>query len=291
MSECGMRDPLYKHKRRRRRKRFIARCFFFLFTLSALVALLWFVFDTRELSITGLQYGSQQEVEEWLAEDTLARNSLYLFIRYHGEMEGLPAFVESVEVKLHSPWQVELQVREKPMLGFVQFGELYAHFDRHGIVSLILEQPIEGVPSFQDLEVTQSEIRLGQVLPVEDEYIFTQWAQISRLLTGLELLPDRVYIPNGWFELHFGVIEVRLGNRDFDDKISHLLPILSKLHTDFAGQAGILHMETFTTANQSIRFVPEGEVDLTAEDGTMDDVASDPYADHEAQDVEEQAGG
>ena len=289
MSERGMRDPLIKHKKRRRRKRRIARFFLFLLSLAAFTMLVAFVFETRELTIRGVQYGSVEEVQQWIEADPLSRNTLFLFGRYNNQHENTPAFVDYTQVSFLSPWNVEIIVREKPMYGYVMFGELFAHFDRDGIVSLLLDTPMDGVPMFQELTFLPTEIRLGQVLPVEDPYIFTQWAQITHLLQVHELIPESVCVPGGWFQLQFGPVEVRVGSRDFEDKIAQLPPILTTLQKDFPGQFGVLHMETWALGDASIRFVPEaiGEQVLTDDNIVVDgtDIDSEP------QDIVEGTGG
>ena len=59
-------------------------------------------------------------------------------------------------------------------------------------------------------------------------------------------------------QIYFGIVEVLLGDRDYEVKLQQIPPILEKLAELYPETAGTLHLENYNADSDNIRFVPAG---------------------------------
>ncbi|MCL2865731.1 MAG: cell division protein FtsQ [Lachnospiraceae bacterium] len=216
------------------------------------------IFQTREISVVGTVHSSDADVLRWINQDNLSINSLYIFLRYHNRQTDLPPAVERVTVRLQSPWQVELQVVEKPVYGYVFYRYYWLYFDRNGIASIVTEEPIPDILYIEGLDIDTEEIKLGEMLLVEDESIFNSIRETVSMLNELTLQPDRFVVVEDSITLYFGERRVLLGNRGFRDRVAQIPPIFAELEERYPEQSGTLHLERYEHSDALIRFVPSG---------------------------------
>ncbi len=215
------------------------------------------LFETKEITVTGNKYCSEQEIIDWLLADKYSGNSLYILWKYNqNDVKQLPA-VEETKVGLKSLGEIQVQVKEKDFSGRIDYNEAFLYFDQDGIASLISGDVIEGVPYIEGMELKPEEVILGEELPVTDSQIFEELKELMPLLEKQELSPDKISCAGTDLTLHFGGIRVQIGNDQFADRLAQVPPILEKLTELYAGQAGVLHLENYDISGSSIRFVPD----------------------------------
>lgn len=243
-----------KKRRKRKTGRKILITFLTLFLLGVIVV---FGFRTKNIQVTGNSYYGENSIVTWISKDKLSVNSLYTFLKYRFMNPTLPSGVEEMKVSLKSPWTVKVQVKEKTMIGYIDYDNAYLYFDKEGTASLRTKKVIEGVPYIQGMEVELSKVKIGKALPVSDKNIFQKIVEVSKYLEKYQLNPDSISCPGGEIYLTFGVVTVQLGKKEYEDRIAQIPPILEKLTEQYPDQAGILHLENYDTSNTAIRFVPE----------------------------------
>lgn len=215
------------------------------------------LFETKEITVTGSRYCSEQEIRDWLFADNESGNSLYLLWKYNqNDVKQLPA-VEETRVTLKGPGQIQVQVKEKDFSGRIDYNGVFLYFDQEGIASLITETVIEGVPYIEGIEIKPEEVFLGSVLPVTDGQIFDELKELMPLLEKQGLSPDKISCAGTDLTLHFGNVRVQIGNSQFADRLAQVPPILEKLTELYADQTGVLHLENYDISGSSIRFVPD----------------------------------
>lgn len=252
-----MKQTRRRRSRTKRTKKIIYNMLVLVMVLLILILSSFLLFQTRSIQVTGTQYSMESETLKWMNRDKYAVNSLYIWFRYNNRSSDLPVAIESVKVKLKSPWAVELAVTEKKMYGYIDYNDSLLYFDRQGIASLVFSDLIPGVPRVEDLQVVYENIKMNQVLPVADETIFQKIEKISGILEQFKLTPDCVACPQGDINLYFGGVTVQLGTKNFEDKLAQVPPILEKLTEQYPGQRGTLHLENYVITDKAIRFVPE----------------------------------
>lgn len=249
-----------QRKQRRRRKPKWKLLLVVLFAAVGLCLLGYLViqlFETKEITVVGNQYCSEQEIKDWLLADEYSGNSLYLLWKYNqNDVKQLPA-VEETRVGLKSLGEIQVQVKEKEFSGRIDYNGVFLYFDREGIASLISDAVIEGVPYIEGMEIKPEEVLLGNVLPVTDGRIFEELKELMPLLEKQGLSPDKISCAGEDLTLHFGGVRVQIGSGQFADRLAQVPPILEKLTELYAGQTGVLHLENYDISGSSIRFVPD----------------------------------
>ena len=113
------------------------------------------------------------------------------------------------------------------------------------------------MPYIEGIELEEEKVKIGKSIPVKEKKIFEEISEITLILNEKELTPDKIVCENDHLTLHFGNVRVQLGSGNFADKLSQVPPILSKLQEQYADQPGVLHLENYTSADASVRFVPD----------------------------------
>lgn len=212
------------------------------------------VYTIKTVYVEGNVHYSEDDIKEIVMDGLLGNNSLYLSMKYKNRgIEGIP-FVDVLDVKILSPDTIKIIVYEKTLIGYVkQFGS-YIYFDKDGYVEECSSVRTVGIPQITGLQFDYAVI--GKALPVENEVIFDNILNITKLLTKYSLTADKIYFNSSEeITVYFGNIKVALGNdsNSLEDKLMQLPEILGKLE----GKNGILHMEKFDKNNGDYTFIPE----------------------------------
>ena len=182
--------------------------------------------------------------------------SLYVLYKYNFTDADLPSGVESLSISLKDPWTVKVKVKEKEMAGYVDYDGAYLYFDRTGTAVLRTKKIIEGVPHIEGLMFDSAKAKIGKKLPVEDDSIFEKIVEVSKNLKKYNLTPDRMGCTDGGVQIYFEIVQVSLGNGNYEEKLRQVEPILKKLTELYPGKAGVLHLENYDAESESIPFVP-----------------------------------
>lgn len=243
-------------EKRKRRKRRRAALLFLLLLFFVFACLMLFVFRLRKIEVINNQYSSDQEIVDWLSEDELSANTVYLWWKYNRDgVELLPSMAD-ISVKLRSPWEAEVNVTEKKFIGRIDWNGFMLYFDMDGIVSFQSTDIIGGVPYIEGLSFDASKVNMGEKLPVEDDDVFQGISKAAAEMEQYILIPDKISCSGSDLTLHFGGIRAQIGNSGYEEKIAQIPPILQKMFELYGGQSGVLHLENYD-GSSSIRFVPD----------------------------------
>ena len=198
-----------------------------------------------ELTVTGNERYTKEELTQILFPDQWSRNSLFCFLRDRLQEHVQIPFVEDYELVFQGLGKVEVIVYEKSVVGYVSYMSSYMYFDKDGIIVESANEALPGVPLVTGLKFGQ--IVLYQKLPLEKEETFQQILNLTQVLSVFELKVDRIqYGSYGDITLYLKEIEVLLGNGgNLNDKISELNDMLPQLE----GRKGVLHLEDYDEAD------------------------------------------
>lgn len=245
-------------KKKKKRKKILPVLFGIVMAFAILAVVAVVVFRTRSVEVEGNSYYSDNTIATWVQRDKLSVNTLYMLIQYNFLDAELPAGVEKLTVSLKNPWTVSVSVKEKQMGGYVDYDGAYLYFDENGTAVLKTKKKIEDVPYIEGLVFDEAGVEIGKALPVEDDSIFEKIVDASRYLKKYSLAPDRISCSEGDIRLYFGIVEVLLGNDDYEEKLQQVSPILDKLTELYPDTKGTLHLENYDSQSDSIPFVPAG---------------------------------
>ncbi len=252
--------PQKKKRVRKRRKiprKIVAAIVLTILCIGGLGYLETVIFQTKSVEVTGNTYTPAQEIETWLKQDKYFDNSLYLLWKYNQKDAKKPPSVESMKLSMQSPRKIRVNVTEKTYAGRIDSESAYLYFDKDGIACLRSDEVIEGVPYVEGMEIDEEKVVLGETVPVSDSEVFGRINEACALLAENELTPDRISCSGTDLTLYFGAVRVQIGSDKYEERIAQIPPVLAKLNELYSGQAGILHLENYDSADSSIRFVPD----------------------------------
>jgi cell division protein FtsQ len=231
--------------RRRKIKRIIiATCILSLF-LSGFVLI--YAFRIKNITITGCERYTEDEIKDMLLEKTKFDNSLLLYINYkYFDQEEIP-LIEYIDVELKNRNSIEVQVYEKAIFGCVEYMGEYFYFDKDGIIVDSSNERTDGVPIIKG--IIYDKIILGQKLEIKQDELFNEVKDLAKLVNKYKLAIDTIYFdPSNEITLFSNNIKILLGHKEmYDEQIAELQNMLPKIE----GKKGTLHMENFSTGNKT----------------------------------------
>lgn len=236
--------------------------------MAVLVLLVFLLFHVRKIEVTGNQYVSEDEVVQWVQQDTMATNSLYiLFQQKFNRQQALP-LVEETVVSLKNPWTVQVKVYEKSIIGYLENNGQRIYFDEDGGVILISEEEsMEGVTRVDGLNVDLTNIKEHATMSISNPEALVLVTEAISSLKRSELSPDSINISGSDVSMVFGVVTVYLGDEDLGTRIAQLPPVLSALNERYPGVSGIVHLENYNTSVKRIGFIPTPEQEPAPAEG------------------------
>ncbi|WP_434309322.1 cell division protein FtsQ/DivIB [Hominifimenecus sp. rT4P-3] len=206
----------------------------------------------QQISITGNEYYSQDELESLLFPGRMDRSPLVIWVRQKlGKKPAIP-FVEKYTVNLTGLTSAEVLLYEKSMIGYVEFMGSYLYFDKDGMIVESASERYGTLPKVTGLDFDYAV--LHQTLPVKEPGVFAEILQISQYLEGKEIVWGEETVPlgelldqigfssDGEIICGFGEIKVKLGGKEFlEGKLREMKDILPQLY----GRAGTLYLDTY----------------------------------------------
>ena len=216
------------------------------------------VFWVREVTVTGNEYYTKEQIADFVIGDGLKRNTLYLYVRYNYMEHPEIPFIDAFEVKVDSPSSLTIRVYEKNIVGYVHYLGKNVYFDKDGIVLAKTKELWDGIPCIEGLEVKK--VQLYKELPVSkaNKKAFGNLLDMTMTLKKCDLAPDKIVCSGSDLYLFFGNKCVNVGHTNLEERIMQISPILEKL----GDQGGTLYLENFNTDNITITFEKDVIPDL-----------------------------
>jgi len=195
-----------------------------------------------EVSVTGNQHYTVDQIEEMVMEGPLGHNSLYLYFKYRNRnMDNVP-FVETMEVNVISPSSISITVYEKSIAGCVGYLDRFMYFDKDGTV--VEASPLRQMDIPYVTGLTFDHVIMYEKLPIENEEVFKNILGITQLLSKYKIIANQIYFDSdNNVTLYFDKARVKLGSfENIDEKMIKLQGIIPKLD----GLEGVLYMEDYT---------------------------------------------
>lgn len=235
---------------------------------AVLIFVLVFVlgFRVRTVQIEGNKFYSDEEIRKMVLDAPMAKNSILAMMIKTEQKTKDAQMIDRVTIKRKNRNTLVVQVKEKQMIGYFELNGKCINFDRQGIVWVITEEPLDGVPLIEGLDA--KEVKQGEKLKGISTRKLNTILSVGKMLEKAETKPDRMVLNDmKQLVLYYGDVEVRLGDdENMDEKMNRLMGILPHLE----GMEGILHLENVTEDTDSIVFDKEAEEEEGQEDQTQD---------------------
>lgn len=206
--------------------------------------------NIRQVTVSGNNRYTREELIGKIFGTRADWNSLYCYVKDRlGEHESIP-FVEDYQLVFRGPFEVEVIVHEKSVVGYVTYMSSCMYFDKDGIIVESTNEEVEGIPRIVGLDYGQ--IVLHKPLPVADEKIFSQILILTQVLSTHFLDVDRIQFDSrGDVTLYLEDLEVFLGDSsNVDGKIMRL----SNMMPELDGLKGTLYLDTYDPSNNQMAY-------------------------------------
>lgn len=238
-----------------------------------IAALVFFVgFRVTKVQIEGNQYYTDEEIKKMVLDAPNAGNSILVMLTKTEEKTKDAQMIDHVTIKRKNRNTIVVSVKEKQMVGCLEFQGQYVNFDRQGVIQIITDEQMEGVPLIDGLSVKS--VKVGQKLKGINTKKLNTILSVGKMLEKSEQKPDRlVFNDMNQLVLYYGDVEVRLGSdENMDEKMNRLSGILPQLE----GMEGILHLENITEDTAGVVFdkASEAEDGEEEQDGENSDTSS-----------------
>ena len=238
-----------------------------------IAALVFFVgFRVTKVQIEGNQYYTDEEIKKMVLDAPNAGNSILVMLTKTEEKTKDAQMIDHVTIKRKNRNTIVVNVKEKQMVGCLEFQGQYVNFDRQGVIQIITEEQMEGVPLIDGLSVKS--VKVGQKLKGINSKKLNTILSVGKMLEKSEQKPDRlVFNDMNQLVLYYGEVEIRLGSdENMDEKMNRLSGILPQLE----GMEGILHLENITEDTAGVVFdkASEAEDGEEEQDGENSDTSS-----------------
>ena len=207
-------------------------------------------FRVTGVQVEGNSFYTDDQIKNMVLNAPIAKNSILAGFIDTEKSTKDEAMIDSITVSRVYRNTLLLQVKEKQMIGYIEFQGQCVNFDRQGIVQIITEEPLENVPKIEGIDV--KEAVQGERLSGINTSKLNTILSVGKMLEKMEDKPDRLAFNDlNQLVMYYGTIEVRLGDdENMDEKINRLVGILPELE----GMSGILHLENTTEDSESVVF-------------------------------------
>ncbi len=231
-------------------------------------------FRVTGVQVEGNSFYTDDQIKNMILDVPMAKNSILAGFIDTEKSTKDEAMIDSITVSRVNRNTLLLQVKEKQMIGYIEFQGQCVNFDRQGIVQIITEEPLENVPKIEGIDV--KEAVQGERLSGINTTKLNTILSVGKMLEKMEEKPDRlVFNDLNQLVLYYGTIEVCLGDdENMDEKINRLVGILPELE----GMSGILHLENTTEDSESVVFddaTQEEDQEDTQESGSSQTIQED----------------
>ncbi len=243
-------------------------------SLLIFVLVLFLGFQVTGIQVEGNGFYSDDQIKNMVLDVPMAKNSILAGFIDTEKSTKDEAMIDSITISRINRNTLLLQVKEKQMIGYIEFQGQCVNFDRQGIVQIITEEPLENVPKIEGIDV--KEAVQGERLSGINTTKLNTILSVGKMLEKMENKPDRLAFNDlNQLVMYYGNIEVRLGNdENMDEKINRLVGILPEL----TGMSGILHLENTTEDSEAVVFdnaTQETEGADTEESSTVETAGED----------------
>ena len=113
-------------------------------------------FRVTGVQVEGNSFYTDDQIKNMILDVPMAKNSILAGFIDTEKSTKDEAMIDSINVSRVNRNTLLLQVKEKQMIGYIEFQGQCVNFDRQGIVQIITEEPLENVPKIEGIDVKEA---------------------------------------------------------------------------------------------------------------------------------------
>jgi len=208
------------------------------------------IFNVKTINLTGNSLVTKDEILRCINYNKSSNFFSLFFSKIDKKIRKLPQ-VDDVKIKYSFPNEIDIQIEEMKISGYIPYLDDYIFLDATGKVIAVRKSTIQNVPLIEGLTFTN--FMVGQVLDVEESESLGVVIELANIFSKYGIT-DRIKSINIYdiddIRVTIDEIEVIIGKMDNGDyKIREAIEILTKLN----GLKGFLDVSS--SSNRSV-FTP-----------------------------------
>ena len=218
--------------------------------ILAIILVLLKTFKIETVVVEGNKHYTEQEIQDMVMGGRFGDNSLFLSVKYHNKSITDIPFIQSMDVEVVNRNTIKISVYEKNLAGYVEYLGQYMYFDKDGVIVETSNVTTEGIPLVTGLKFDH--FVEYQTLPVENDTIFKNILNVTKMLNKYSIKTDRIYFSEDYdMTLYFGNVRVSIGDMELlEEKMQMLQSILPQLQD----KKGLLEMSNYGEGSENITF-------------------------------------
>ena len=215
----------------------------FALAITVIAAVLVTFFNVHSAHVIGNTIYTNDEMTEYVQCGAFGENTFALSLLYHNRSVDDLAFVESIDIQMLSPVEINIIVKEKKLTGYINAGDSNIYVDEAGYVVERSMKTIYGVPRIDGLEV--EEAVKGEKLVVDNPFGLSAALNALYTMKKYDISVSNLSAdPSASVTIDLGEISVVLGqDENYDLKLSRLAGLMPELE----GRSGIINLMTYTS--------------------------------------------
>ncbi len=216
--------------------------------VTVIAAILVTFFNVHKTHVIGNTIYTNDEMTEYVQKGFFGENSFALSLLYHNRSVDDMAFVESIDIQMLSPVEVNIVVHEKKLAGYIDAGDSNIYVDEAGIVVERSMKTIFGVPRIEGVEA--EEAVKGEKLIVDNPFGLSAALHALHTMAKYDISVSNLSSdPSASITIDLGDIDVILGqDENYDLKLSRLAGLMPELQ----GRTGVINLMTYTSEKNII---------------------------------------
>ena len=211
--------------------------------ILAVLAILWFVFLIRTVTVEGNTFFPEEAVAEEYQQHFWQKNVLTNFIMDHLGFTENPPYVRESELSYPSFGELHIKLYEKAILAGLCFSGHYIYFDKDGMVLKTTTEPLPDIPYFESDDV--KDFTLYRTLQTGREELLSQMLNLANRLSYYKIDWERISFDiEGHASLFKDNVTVLLGRRTDYDEVLSILPDIMKSALG-TGEKGTIDMSNY----------------------------------------------
>lgn len=211
--------------------------------ITVIAAVLVTFFNVHSTHVIGNTIYTNDEMTEYVQRGAFGDNTFALSLLYHDRSIEDLAFVESIDIQMLNPVELNIIVKEKKLTGYVNAGDSNIYVDEEGHVVERSMKTIYGVPKIDGLEV--EEAVKGEKLVVDNPFGLSAALHALHTMKKYDISVSNLSTdPSASITIDLGDIDVVLGqDENYDLKLSRLAGLMPELE----GRSGVINLMTYTS--------------------------------------------
>lgn len=193
----------------------------------------------NSVEIVGNTKQSDMEILSQIFENEYEKNSIYFYLRSKFFEKNNMSFVSSYDVVWKSPFNIVINIHEKPSVAFFKRELKNIYFDRDGIINEVSNERYNNMIEISGIEFINSE--MGKKIDLKDKKLLKAILNIVNVLKENSLPVRFLQVENGGnIKVFVGGITVELGNTD---NMEIKLDRLNDIYKEIKDLTGVLYLK------------------------------------------------